>query len=269
MEKLIQTGRLFFCIGVAGMAGQQLYYGDFRPVFAPSLSTWIPLLNSWAYLFGAVLMVLCAAIVFEKNSKKASLILGGLFLILLLIAHIPYEILVDPYSNHLGTWTNAFKELALSGSAFVVAGSFTDDYTVSSHQSIIYRVLEKLIPYGKYFFSITMITFGICHFLYIEFVKNLVPDWIPNHEFWTYFTGVALIGSGLSIVLNFRKKLILTLLGIILFIWFLILHIPRAIASLPTDKGNELTSVFQSLAFSGIALIIAYEHITTRKKLGK
>lgn len=267
MDKLIQAGRIFFCIGMVGMAGQQLYYGDFRPVFSPTLSTMIPLMNIWAYLFSIIIFLLCAAIVFEQNAKKASLLLGGLLFIFLLITHIPYEILVDPYKNHLGSWTNAFKELALSGSAFVVAGSFHNEGPGVTQTSGVIRVLEKFIPYGKIFFAITMIAFGICHFMYTEFVKTLVPDWIPNHFFWTYVAGTALIGSGLSIVLNIQKKLIITLFGIILFIWFLILHIPRAIACLPTDKGNELSSVFQALAFSGIALIIAYDHITTRKRV--
>ncbi|MEP7322209.1 MAG: hypothetical protein ABI761_09825 [Saprospiraceae bacterium] len=267
MDKLIQAGRIFFCIGMIGMAGQQFYYGDFRPVFSPSLSSMIPLMNIWAYLFSLAFILLCLAIVFEQKAKKASLLLGGLLLVFLLITHIPYEILVDPYSNHLGTWTNAFKELALSGSAFVVAGSFHNENPEVPQKSGIIRVLEKFIPYGKIFFAITMITFGICHFIYTEFVKTLIPDWIPNHIFWTYVAGTALIGSGLSIILNIQKKLIISLFGIILFIWFLILHIPRAMASLPTDKGNELTSVFQALAFSGIALIIAYDHITTSKRV--
>lgn len=38
-----------------------------------------------------------------------------------------------------------------------------------------------------------------------------------------------------------------------LLLWFVILHIPRAIADPAIEKGNEITSVFQALAFSGIA----------------
>jgi uncharacterized membrane protein YphA (DoxX/SURF4 family) len=84
-----------------------------------------------------------------------------------------------------------------------------------------------------------------------------VPVWISHPVFWTYLAGIALIGAGLSIVLDFKRRFILLLLSLILFIWFVILHIPRAIASTAEDKGNELTSVFQALAFSGIALLIA------------
>ncbi|MDQ6903058.1 MAG: hypothetical protein M3139_08615, partial [Bacteroidota bacterium] len=81
--------------------------------------------------------------------------------------------------------------------------------------------------------------------------------WIPGHVFWTYFAGVALAGAGVCIALKFKLKLIGLLLGIMLFIWFVILHIPRAIADPYVDKGNEVTSVFEAFAFSGIAFVIA------------
>jgi hypothetical protein len=34
--------------------------------------------------------------------------------------------------------------------------------------------------------DITVVAFGIVHFLYAEFVKTLVPNSIPGHLFWTY-----------------------------------------------------------------------------------
>ncbi len=36
-------------------------------------------------------------------------------------------------------------------------------------------------------FSITMISFGIDHFLYTEGIATLVPAWIPNHIFLDLF----------------------------------------------------------------------------------
>jgi uncharacterized membrane protein YphA (DoxX/SURF4 family) len=102
-----------------------------------------------------------------------------------------------------------------------------------------------------------MILFGIDHFLYADFVSKLVPMWIPGQLFWTYFAGVALIGSGIGIILKIKLKLVATLLGVMIFLWLIMLHIPRAIADPYGDKGNEVTSVFEALGFSGIAFVIA------------
>jgi hypothetical protein len=42
-----------------------------------------------------------------------------------------------------------------------------------------------------------------------------------------------------------------------IFLWFIMLHIPRAIADPHSGNGNEWTSVFEALAFSGIAFLMA------------
>jgi len=146
----------------------------------------------------------------------------------------------------------------LAGGAFAVAGSFPVSKADEENRSSLIWLLEKFIPYGRIFLSITMILFGIDHFLYPQFVVMLMPKWIPGSMFWTYFAGVALIGSGVAIILKIKLKLVALLLGTMIFLWFILLHIPRAIADPYGDKGNELTSVFEALGFSGIAFIVAF-----------
>ena len=45
-------------------------------------------------------------------------------------------VFVNPYSSHLGVWTDPFKALALSGGAFVVAGSFAEAKTDTETKSL-------------------------------------------------------------------------------------------------------------------------------------
>src|SRR5258708_6367080 len=258
MWNLVKAGRWFFAVCLVGLAGQQFYYADFRPVFVPPWPDHIPGETILVYLSSAALIGAAFAIFLEKKARTVALILGGIFLALLLFCHIPYELMVDQYSKHIGVWSNAFKELAFSGGAFIVAGSFPDDQTPAQKKTALIRILELFIPMGSLFFSITMIVFGIDHFLYVDFVATLVPNWIPGHLFWTYLAAVALIGSGLAIILRIKLRLVAILLWTMIFLLFIFLHIPRAVIAPPTDKGNELTSVFEALGFSGIAFIIAY-----------
>jgi uncharacterized membrane protein len=257
MEKLIKAGRIFYGIMIAGLGVQQFFYADFRPVIFPPWSAAISGIAMLAYLAGAVLISAGVAIIMEKWAKEVSLILGGLFLLLIFLCQVPYEVIVDPYKDHLGVWSNALKELVLAGGAFAVAGSFPVNEADDQNKPSLIWLLEKLIPYSRIFFSITMILFGVDHFLYPKFVAPLVPAWIPGPLFWTYFAGVALIASGIAIILKIKLKLVAILLGIMIFIWFIVLHIPRAIADPYGDKGNEVTSVFEALGFSGIAFIVA------------
>jgi hypothetical protein len=64
----------------------------------------------------------------------------------------------------------------------------------------------------------------------------------------------------MAIIFQIKVRLVGILLGIMVFIWFLILHIPRAAIAPVTDQGNELSSVFESLGVSGIAFVIALRY---------
>lgn len=159
---------------------------------------------------------------------------------------------------HFGDWENAAKELALASGAFVIAGCFPE-----KNENRLIRSLNKLVPFGAILFSITIISFSIDHFLYATDAADYVPSWIPFHLFWIYFCGIALLGSGIAIILKIKPGLIAALLGSMIFMWFIVLHIPRVIASPVPDIGSEVTSAFLALAYSGIAFVIAG---STKKK---
>lgn len=243
---------MFYALAIIAIAVQQLICRDFRPVLVPTaFPAWLPgrLILTW--IVSLAMIAACIGIIFEIKSREAALLLGALLLLFTLLLQVPYEL--NLYPANLGVWTDPLKELTLSGGAFIVAGSLP--YRRATPGFISF--MEKLIPFGKYFMAITMVAFGIDHFLYTDFVATLVPGWLPAHIFWTYFAGVALILSGLAIILNIKRRLAAALLGLMIFLWLLILHIPRAIADPYSGAGNEWTSVFEALAFSGIAFIIA------------
>jgi uncharacterized membrane protein len=251
MENLAKAGRCFYGSGMVGLGIQQFIDSDFRPVIMPPEPLWLHFNHIGAYITGIIMIVVGALIIINKN-KSAWLFLGGMLLLFFLAFHVTYLLFINVNSpRHLGLWTDPLKELTLSGGAFVMTGAFTDKLSATQK--------NNLVRIGSIFLSITLIAFGLDHFYYTDFVATLVPSWIPGHIFWTYFAAVALIGAGVGILLKIKTKTVALLLGTMIFLWFIVLHIPRAItAAYATDKGNEMTSVFESLAFSGIAFVIAY-----------
>jgi uncharacterized membrane protein YphA (DoxX/SURF4 family) len=252
MANLSNIGLIFYGIAIAGIGFQTIYYSDFNPILLPPHHFWIHGFVILAYISGTMLIVAGACIVFEKKTKPISLLSGGMLLLIFCFYYIPYEFIATSNYMDFGEWENAVKELALSSGAFVIAGCFSE-----KNENPPLRFLRKLISYGTIFFSITIISFGINHFLYAKDVSDYIPSWVPNHTFWTYFAGTALIGSGIAIILKIRPRLIAALLGTMIFIWVIILHIPRAVASPFADMGDEVTSAFLALAYSGIAFVIA------------
>ncbi|MEJ1237120.1 DoxX family membrane protein [Chryseolinea sp. T2] len=140
-----------------------------------------------------------------------------------------------------------------------VLTSFGKAITIGSALLLYADLIEKGSPSWSFNLSrvclgVFLTIGGVQHFLFADFVKFLVPSWIPFNVFWTYFAGVALIGSGLSLLINFRIRIIAQLAGWMVFTWFLVLHIPRGIAD---PHANELTAVCESLAVSAILFTLS------------
>jgi uncharacterized membrane protein len=258
MRNLSTIGRIFYGIAIAGMGLQTVYSGKFPYMMIPPDHSWIPALVM--YIFGCLLFLTGACIVFRKKAGLISLLLGSLFLLLFCSYFIPYQFIANPNFMQFGEWENAEKELALSGGAFVIArmDSFKTGYFSEKNENAIVRFLMKLLPFGAIIFSLTILCFGIAHFLYPKDVADYMPAWVPYKMFWAYFAGAALIGSSIAIILKINVGLAATLLGAMLLIWFIILHIPKVIAAPSSaEMRGELTSAFLALAYSGIAYVIA------------
>jgi len=256
MMNLTRFARAFYGLGIAGMGVQQFIYSEFRPVFISSWPSTIPGQSTWAYAVGAALIIAGLFIAVGKNARIVAVAVALLLLFLFLFFHLTDQVKAFrqlhsfDLATILGPWINPLKELALSGGAFIIAASFATGR--------LNRADTILLMTGRIFFSIMLITFGISHFVYTKFVVTIVPGWIPLPLFWTYFGAIALIGAGVCILLTIKTRLVSLLLGLMLFLWFAMLHIPRAIKYPALGKGNELTSVFQALAFCGVAFTLAY-----------
>ncbi|HEY4876457.1 MAG TPA: hypothetical protein VIH86_12850 [Puia sp.] len=252
MRNLSKIGRIFYGISISVMGFLTIYYHDFPYMLIPPNHSWIPGLAIVAYVFGAILVFSGACIVFEKKIRIISLLLGTVLLLIFCFYFIPYEFIVSADYMHFGDWENAAKELALAGGAFVIAACYPE-----KNESGLISFLKKLVPFGTILFSLTIISFSIDHFLFAKAAQDYVPSWIPYHLFWMYFAGIALLGSGIAIILKIKTNLIAFLLGIMIFTWFILLHTPRVIVSPVADLGDEVTSAFLALAYSGIAFVIA------------
>jgi hypothetical protein len=66
---------------------------------------------------------------------------------------------------------------------------------------------------------------------------------------------VALIAGGLGIIVPKTRRVAALLTGVMIFLWVVVLHIPRALADL--HNANETTAVFEALAFAGVSFLIA------------
>jgi uncharacterized membrane protein len=172
-QNLVRTWQAFHAICLATIGILQLYYADFRSEILPPLPPRIPGLAICVWLVGVALVVSALALLMRMKATMVALVWGGILLAFIPIFHVPYMLLVSPHPNHLGSWVDTFNTLALAGMGFVVAGSFEEPSETGEPAPVLLRHLQRLIPFGR-FFCITVVAFGICHFLYAPYIDTLV-----------------------------------------------------------------------------------------------
>jgi uncharacterized membrane protein len=236
MLSLSNIGRIFYGVSIVVLGLLAIYYKAFPYMLLPP--QYLTPGNEMITIVSGVLLVLAGLfIVLQKQTRLFSFLLGIVLLLIFCFCFIPFMFSAKANYRHLTEWENAEKELALAGGALIIAGYFSP-----KNKKNFGEVWAELIPIGAILYSIPIISFGILHFLYAKEISTMVPTWVPYHLFWTYLAGVALLGSGIAIILKIKTGLIAALLGTIIFIWFAILHVPRVIVSSLADLGDEITS---------------------------
>jgi hypothetical protein len=242
MGSPFNIGRIFYGLAMAGIGVLSMYYRALPYILSPPAHLHAPLLAAIADIFGALLIFTGIGIAWNKQTRLMSLLLAWFLLAIGIFYCIPDTLLINPHPLHFEEWENVEKELALAAGAFVIAGYFAG---------------KQALRLGAIVFAITMICFGILHFMVGKEAATLVPAWIPWHLFWIYFCGACLIGPGVAIIANIKPGLIAALLGAMIAIWFIILHIPRVIQADAITLNGETTSAFFALAYSGTAFTIS------------
>jgi uncharacterized membrane protein len=117
------------------------------------------------------------------------------------------------------------------------------------------RGIGTLVRFGSLFFAVPLAVFGMQHFALFDTVKFAVPAYMPARFFWAYLVGAALIAACLSILTEVHADLAALLVGIMLFLFVLMIYVPNLIQN-PGDRF-AITVPLRDLALSGGALSLA------------
>src|SRR4029077_18694005 len=115
------------------------------------------------------------------------------------------------------------------------------------------RGIGTVVALTHLYVAIPLAVFGAEH-LSGGIPLQMVPSYMPWRLFWLYFVGVALIAASLSIATRIQVRWSGLLVGIIMFLFVAMLHLPGAISS-----GGRIpwTVVIRELSFGGGCWVLA------------
>jgi uncharacterized membrane protein len=117
------------------------------------------------------------------------------------------------------------------------------------------RALDKIVALANLCFAVPLAVFGTLHLFGPDFVKDLVPRYMPGRMFWVYFVGCALIAGSLSIATKIGVRWSGLLVGIMMFMFVAMLYLPSALRHL--HARITWTIVFREMSFGGGGWILA------------
>ena len=121
--------------------------------------------------------------------------------------------------------------------------------------------MKTILKSGRWLFASMYAVFGLMHFGPLEFTLDYIPSYLPFPVFWVYFAGVALIAFSVSAWIGILDQLAAVLLALMLFMFVLIIHIPRAM------EGDfmGILGVFRDTANVGAALMYADQYAQDKR----
>jgi uncharacterized membrane protein YphA (DoxX/SURF4 family) len=230
-----QLGRCMFAVAFIAFGFQQCLFGDLVPGRPPAWPPELPAKAIAVYASAVCYVVAGAAILAGRMSRQAALLIVALVLVSAVVRNVPLALAATSFGT---PWTRLGKGIALCGGALAIAGR------------------PSLRVAGAVGFGLFLMASGVQHFLFTDAVTTFVPAWIPAARFWTYFAGVALIAGGAGVIVPKTTRVAGIAVGLMVFTWFVVLHIPRALAAAPAAQPNEWIAVFEALAFAGIAFAL-------------
>ena len=248
---LVAIGRTFFAIALLGLGVEHFVFQEFVTGRAPGWPNDIPGGLLWVYGSGVLVILAGLSVVMRRWGRQAMLGLGLMVFVWALLRHLP---IVAADALLAGSWTRAGKALTFVGGSFAVAGTLPPIAGETGRRWRRYaNTTEPFVRLGGICLGCFLIIAGLQHFKFTTFVVTLIPAWFPgNATWWARFAGVALIAGGVGLLVRRTAVLAGLMTGLMLFSWFWIVHLPRTLTSV-----SDAIAVFEALAFSGIALVVA------------
>jgi uncharacterized membrane protein len=207
-------------LGVLGLAR-----GDFVPMWQP-VPRWVPARLPLAYLCAVISLATGAGMLWRPTAALAARVIFATFAVWLLVLRLPNLFFETPLV--LVAWT-------FGSTAVMTAAAWLLCVRLAGAGGA--RIARAL-------FGVTLIPFGLAHFMYLDATTVLIPHWLPWPAAWAYATGATFIAGGLAVAVGIKGRLAATLVTLQLLLFSVIVWVPRALAGTltPFQRGEFVST---------------------------
>ena len=218
--RIAGVGHALFAAAMIWLGVMGLSKGTFVQVWEP-VPKWVPAREALAYLCAFISLASGIGLLWQRTAAVAARVLFASLMVWLLVLRLPGFFYQTPLV--LVAWTFA-STAVMAAAAWVLYVWFAGD---RDRPRLGFVAGETGIRIATALYGLSLIPFGLAHFMYPDATTVLIPGWLPWHLAWAYFTGAAFIAAGLAVTVGVLARPAAALATLQLGLFALIVWVPR------------------------------------------
>jgi len=251
--RIASTGRAIFAVAMIGLGIIGLVRRDFVPLWNPA-----PNVSAGGLLVSLVSLICLAAgigLLIRRRASAAARLLVATFFLWLVLFRLPNFLLLPAFA---ACWS-VFPLMVMLAAALVLYAWFATDW---DRDHLGFAVDGNGLRIARALYGSSLIFFGTAHFIDVKDTLSLIPNWLPGHLFWTYFTGCAFIAAGVAALTGVCARLAVTLSVLQITLFLVLVWLPIV----ATGSGNpfQWSETILNVALSAAGWVVADSYRGTR-----
>jgi uncharacterized membrane protein len=240
---VVSVGHALFAVTMIALGVIGLIKSQYVSIWTGIPKT-LPAREMLPYLCAFISLITGIGLLWQRTALIASRVLFITLIVWMLLFRVSH-LFVTPTA--LPYWWACGESAVMVAAAWVLYVWFAGD---GNEKRFSFPRGNKGLRIARILYGLGMIPFGIAHFIYLKFTYPLVPDWLPWHVFWAYFTGCTFIAAGIAMISGVYARLAATLSGWQMGLFTVLVWIPILFAGRATDfqKGEFVASCMLTAA---------------------
>jgi uncharacterized membrane protein YphA (DoxX/SURF4 family) len=237
-----------FAITMVGLGTVGLFRRDFVPIWNP-VPVSAPARDLLLYLSALISLTCGFGLLVQRIAIIAARLLLATLLVWLLLFRLPNFLHAPAFE---ACWS-VFPLAVMLAAAWVLYVWFAGDWD-RKHLSFISGNKGLLI--ARVLYGLSLIFFGAAHFIDVKDTVSLIPNWLPGHLFWAYFTGGAFVAAGVAVLIGFCARLAAALSAVQIALFLLLVWIP-IVAAGSKDSFQWSETIVNTALLAGAWVVAA------------
>jgi uncharacterized membrane protein len=217
--RIASVGHAVFAATMTALGIMGLIKGGFAPIWG-GVPEGLPAREALAHLCAFVSLASGIGLFSRRAAPTAARVLFVYLLLWMLVFKLRFIVLAPTVEvNYQSNGENA----VMVAGAWVLYAWFAADW---DKRWLGFAAGDTGVRIARILYGLALIAFGLSHFAYLDLTAPLVPDWLPAHVFWAYFTGCTYLAAGAAVLVGVCARLAAALSALQIGAFTLLVWIP-------------------------------------------